>query len=194
MAAVQHRTTGMADELKLVPRQVLEVRVGFWLAVTQRGLHARMRHAGSPGPPRPSAQDYVQGRIREFSSVFAEELVGAEAASGPLVANVFQQASTRVSAARLLAESPIQDKLLLRLVHVCKFRGCKSKDCALCINNPNKRCGADSQFAECFADNQVMRSPCDADVCIQLVSLATGEPVAINGVEVVVSAAALHAC
>ncbi|KAG1681310.1 hypothetical protein FOA52_007356 [Chlamydomonas sp. UWO 241] len=143
----------LADELKLVPHELLE--------------------------------DYVQGRIREFACVFAEELVGAEAAASPAAATAWQTAAVRVSAARI-SEASTPDALLLRFVHTCKFRGCTSKECVLCINNPNKECG-DVEFGDAFADNQILRSPCDADVHVQLTSQATGQPVAMNGVEVLLS-------
>lgn len=36
-----------------------------------------------------------------------------------------------------------------------RFLGCTHKECQLCKNNPNKRCGDDDNFDECFADGQV---------------------------------------
>ena len=65
-----------------------------------------------------------------------------------------------------------------------RFIGCRVKDCILCANNPNKRCTADENFQEAYADNQVLRSKCDSDIHIEIVSTQTGLPADIQGAEI----------
>ncbi len=61
------------------------------------------------------------------------------------------------------------------------------KACALCANNPNKRCLDHDNFDECYADNQALKAKCDADVFVQLVSQTTGLPANLPGVEIQVT-------
>lgn len=49
------------------------------------------------------------------------------------------------------------------------------------------RCREDDNFDECYADNQALKSKCDMDVFVQLVSLTTGNVVTQSGIEVRVS-------
>jgi hypothetical protein len=65
-----------------------------------------------------------------------------------------------------------------------RFTGCISKDCSLCKNNPNKRCLPGDNLDECYADNQQLRSKCEADVFVELVNAQTGKPMALPGMEV----------
>ena len=67
---------------------------------------------------------------------------------------------------------------------LCRFLGCMNKECQLCANNPNKRCRPNDNFDECYADNQVLKSKCDADVFVQLLSETTGRPADMSGLEV----------
>ncbi|EFJ45471.1 hypothetical protein VOLCADRAFT_105916 [Volvox carteri f. nagariensis] len=67
------------------------------------------------------------------------------------------------------------------------FLGCMRKECPLCKNNPNKKCREDDNFDECYADGQVLKSKCEADVYLELVNLRTGAPEALPGVEIAVS-------
>lgn len=52
------------------------------------------------------------------------------------------------------------------------------------------------QQDECYADNQVLRSKCDAEVFVELVNAQSGEPIAVPGMEVQVRAECLneHKC
>jgi hypothetical protein len=63
-----------------------------------------------------------------------------------------------------------------------------NKECVLCKNNPNKRCCEDDNFDECYADNQVLRARCDADIHIELVNGLTGAPQHVPGLELQVCA------
>jgi hypothetical protein len=61
------------------------------------------------------------------------------------------------------------------------------KQCQLCKNNPCKRCPPGDDLDEAYANNQVLRSKCEADVFVEVVSAQTGLPVSLPGVEVQVS-------
>jgi hypothetical protein len=65
-----------------------------------------------------------------------------------------------------------------------RFLGCLYKSCALCANNPNKRCLDHDNFDECYADNQALKSKCDVDVYVQLFSQTTGRVVNLPGLEI----------
>lgn len=65
-----------------------------------------------------------------------------------------------------------------------RFLGCRDKECSLCNNNPNKRCAHDDSFDECYANDQVMKSKCEADVVLELVSSSTGQRHNTSEVEV----------
>lgn len=65
-----------------------------------------------------------------------------------------------------------------------RYLGCANTDCPLCKHNPHKTCPADDNFDEAYADNQVLRARCDADVHVELFNAATGEPFSAPGVEV----------
>lgn len=60
------------------------------------------------------------------------------------------------------------------------------KECPLCKNNPNKKCREDDNFDECYADGQVLKSKCEADVFLELVNLRTGVAEALPGVDIAV--------
>ncbi len=62
--------------------------------------------------------------------------------------------------------------------------GCRKRECALCLHNPNKRCDPSSNFDSAFAANQPLKSACDADVSIELYNITTGQVVSVPGVEV----------
>eukprot|EP00967_Tisochrysis_lutea_P119593 scaffold195383_cov26-Tisochrysis_lutea.AAC.1 len=68
--------------------------------------------------------------------------------------------------------------------HDLRFIGCMSKECNLCKNNPNKRCPEGDNLDECYADCQVLRSKCEAEVFVELVNTQTERPVALPGMEV----------
>lgn len=57
-------------------------------------------------------------------------------------------------------------------------------DCGLCKHNPHKTCATAENFDEAYADNQVLRARCDADVCVELFNASTGEVFSAPGVEV----------
>lgn len=52
------------------------------------------------------------------------------------------------------------------------------------MNNPNKTCGEFDNFDACYADNQVLKAKCDADIFVELVNKATGEAYQQPGVEI----------
>ena len=62
--------------------------------------------------------------------------------------------------------------------------GCVSKECALCLNNPNKTCADGDNFDAAYADNQVLKTKCDAEVFVELVNRVTREPYQVPGVDV----------
>ncbi len=66
-----------------------------------------------------------------------------------------------------------------------RFLGCRYRHCALCANNPHKRCGENDCFDDCYVDNQILKSKCDADIYVELVDAAGiyGRS-ALSGVEV----------
>ncbi len=66
--------------------------------------------------------------------------------------------------------------------------GCLNQDCQLCKNNPHKTCQAGVDFDEAYADNQVLKARCDAEVYIELINQLTGEVFSAPGVEVQVRA------
>lgn len=72
-------------------------------------------------------------------------------------------------------------RLLLRTV---RYLGCSNSECALCKHNPHKTCPTGDNFDEAYADNQVLRARCEADICVELVNSATGEVFPAPGVEV----------
>ncbi|KAG1659380.1 hypothetical protein FOA52_007843 [Chlamydomonas sp. UWO 241] len=142
----------------------------------QTGVNVKLPDELRDVPPE-VLEGYVQRRISLFMSqactLFAtSDLAGTAAPSSP-------ESSAGTEGA--------EEQCALRFEHVCKFQGCTSKACTLCINNPTKRCGDHATFADCCADSQVLRSPCNADVSVQMVSLSTGQPVALYGAEVQLS-------
>ena len=47
------------------------------------------------------------------------------------------------------------------------------------------RCQEDDNFNECYADNQALKSKCDMDIFVQLISMTTGKLVTTHsGIEV----------
>jgi hypothetical protein len=71
-----------------------------------------------------------------------------------------------------------------------RFLGCVSQDCLLCKNNPHKTCGTEDNFDEAYADNQVLRARCEAEIFVDLINQVTGEVYSAPGVEVQVGMAA----
>lgn len=65
-----------------------------------------------------------------------------------------------------------------------RFLGCVSQDCMLCKNNPHKTCGGDDNFDEAYADNQVLRTRCEAEIFVDLINQVSGEVYSAPGVEV----------
>ena len=78
----------------------------------------------------------------------------------------------------------VAERYQLHFAHRCRFLGCLNKACSLCANNPKKRCLDADNFDECYADNQVLKSKCDIDVFVQLLSLSSGNVVNLPGVEI----------
>jgi hypothetical protein len=69
-----------------------------------------------------------------------------------------------------------------------RFLGCVGQECLLCKNNPHKTCGSDDNFDEAYADNQVLRARCEAEIYIDLINQVTGDVYSAPGVEVQVCA------
>ncbi|KAG2498858.1 hypothetical protein HYH03_003050 [Edaphochlamys debaryana] len=61
------------------------------------------------------------------------------------------------------------------------------KECPLCKNNPNKKCREEDNFDEAYADGQILKSKCEADVFLEIINLRTGQPEALPSVEIAVS-------
>lgn len=66
----------------------------------------------------------------------------------------------------------------------CRYLGCPQRDCFLCKNNPNKHCTENDNFDEAFADNQPLRSKCDADIWVELYNQDASGSEALPGVEI----------
>lgn len=69
-------------------------------------------------------------------------------------------------------------------LHALRFLGCISQECTLCKNNPHKTCAAVDNFDEAYADNQVLKSRCEAEIFVELINQSTGEVYSAPGVEV----------
>jgi hypothetical protein len=65
-----------------------------------------------------------------------------------------------------------------------RYLGCTDPDCALCKNNPHKTCNPADLFDEAYADNQVLKARCEAELYVELVNATTGEVYPAPGVEV----------
>jgi hypothetical protein len=59
-------------------------------------------------------------------------------------------------------------------------------DCMLCKNNPNKTCVRGDHFDGAYADSQVLRAKCEAEIGVELYNRVTGQPASVSGVTVVV--------
>jgi hypothetical protein len=57
-------------------------------------------------------------------------------------------------------------------------------ECLLCKNNPHKTCSSDDNFDEAYADNQVLRARCEAEIYVDLINQVTGDVFSAPGVEV----------
>ncbi|KAG1679301.1 hypothetical protein FOA52_009331 [Chlamydomonas sp. UWO 241] len=126
-------------------------------------------------------EEYVLSRIRQFSQVYTSQLLG-EQAGNSAVDVAFNNAVSLLGTTAAQAET-----FFLRFTHKCKFLACVDKECSLCNNNPNKRCDEDDNFDECYANDQVLRSKCEADVFMELVSASTGKRHDMSGFEVQLS-------
>ncbi|GIL46734.1 hypothetical protein Vafri_3654 [Volvox africanus] len=128
-------------------------------------------------------EEYIGARLKQFSKVFA----------GVLLPGVTEQAYDFAYSRTLqllgnsAQETQLTDSYALRFTHRCRFLGCMRKECPLCKNNPNKKCREDDNFDECYADGQVLKSKCEADVYLELVNLRTGAQEALPGVDIAVS-------
>lgn len=65
-----------------------------------------------------------------------------------------------------------------------RFTGCTNPACGLCKNNPNKRCPPGDNLDECYADCQVLRSKCEAEVFVELLNTQTHMTMPQPGLEV----------
>ncbi|WIA09270.1 hypothetical protein OEZ85_008678 [Tetradesmus obliquus] len=126
-------------------------------------------------------EDHVLDRIKHFAVVFAQELVPG-----------ITQQQLDLAFSRALYSISAQDtsghaQLELKFNHNCRFLGCVSQDCMLCKNNPHKTCDGDDNFDEAYADNQVLRARCEAEIFVDLINQVSGEVYSAPGVEVQLS-------
>lgn len=56
----------------------------------------------------------------------------------------------------------------------------------LCKNNPNKTCVRGDHFDGAYADSQVLRAKCEAEIGVELYNRVTGQPASVSSVTVVV--------
>eukprot|EP00955_Chlamydomonas_euryale_P055023 356009-Chlamydomonas_euryale.AAC.5 len=47
--------------------------------------------------------------------------------------------------------------LQLRFWHECRYSGCRDASCALCANNPKKRCNPGAELADCYAEQTPLK-------------------------------------
>ncbi|MEW5306145.1 MAG: hypothetical protein WDW36_008633 [Sanguina aurantia] len=133
------------------------------------------------GAPRVSLEDYVQARIRQFSKIFAGHL--NPQAPPDVVEDAFSQALHALGS----DTNKEVEGFCTRFRHKCRYLGCPQRDCFLCKNNPNKHCEENDNFDEAFADNQPLRSKCDADIWVELWNQDASGSEALPGVEIQVS-------
>ncbi|GFR43768.1 hypothetical protein Agub_g4882 [Astrephomene gubernaculifera] len=133
--------------------------------------------------PRPVLEEYVSARVKQFSRLLVGVLLPG------VTDQTYEHAYLRTQ--QLLGttaqEMRVTDSYVLRFTHRCRFLGCLRKECALCKNNPNKKCREEDNFDECYADGQVLKSKCEADVYLELINLRTNQPEALPSVEIAVS-------
>ncbi|KAI8477452.1 MAG: hypothetical protein J3K34DRAFT_515786 [Monoraphidium minutum] len=190
-------TRGVPDELAGVPQAVLEEYVlqrlrrfapDFAAELAPHGgslhdvegalLRTLQRHAGPAaapaGPAAPQAfasgppaaapappLSQLQPQLQHQNSGALSQAI-AMSVSTPAPAPAPQQGLTQHDA----EEEPGQGRL--RFAHDCKYIGCRDRACHLCRNNPNKKCAPDDNFDEAYADGQVLRSKCEAEITVEL--------------------------
>lgn len=117
------------------------------------------------GVSRPVLERYVFERVRQFSRVFASRLLSSVHPGAVSPDCAFNEAVAILGSSQQHRE----DSFSLRFSHRCRFLGCQSKSCSLCVNNPEKRCLPSGNFDECYADNQSLKSRCKADIFVEAV-------------------------
>eukprot|EP00798_Chlamydomonas_sp_ICE-L_P031496 gene31496-6684_t len=127
-------------------------------------------------------EEYVQSRILQFSSVFAPQIQ-------PNVSEfTIESAYSRsLSLLNVPSEQREGDGCTALFRHRCRFLGCSKKTCVLCKNNPHKRCKDTDNFDECYADNQVLKAKCEAEIFVELRNGATGQSEVMAGLEFQIS-------
>eukprot|EP00882_Tetradesmus_deserticola_P013258 GHRQ01014062.1.p1 GENE.GHRQ01014062.1~~GHRQ01014062.1.p1 ORF type:complete len:404 (+),score=192.97 GHRQ01014062.1:311-1522(+) len=136
---------------------------------------------GESGLRGQALEDYVLDKVKHFAVVFAQELVPGITQQQLDLA--FSRALYSISAQETSGHAQLQ----LKFNHSCRFLGCVSQDCMLCKNNPHKTCGSGDNFDEAYADNQVLRARCEADVYVDLINHVSGDICSAAGVEVQLS-------
>eukprot|EP00882_Tetradesmus_deserticola_P008555 GHRQ01009022.1.p1 GENE.GHRQ01009022.1~~GHRQ01009022.1.p1 ORF type:complete len:181 (+),score=65.56 GHRQ01009022.1:311-853(+) len=142
---------------------------------------------GESGLRGQALEDYVLDKVKHFAVVFAQELVPGITQQQLDLA--FSRALYSISAQETSGHAQLQ----LKFNHSCRFLGCVSQDCMLCKNNPHKTCGSGDNFDEAYADNQVLRARCEADVYVDLINHVSGDICSAAGVEVQVRPAVTFA-
>ena len=83
---------------------------------------------------------------------------------------------------------------LVTRLPVCRNLTCFNPRCALCCQNPNKRCPDSVNFASKYLEKNPLKSKCGASIRIEVVDAATGElahPQLLQDVQLEVIAVAL---
>ncbi|KAF6262534.1 hypothetical protein COO60DRAFT_1624938 [Scenedesmus sp. NREL 46B-D3] len=155
---------------------------GGRMLVDRSSVAPPMQGSGAQNGLRGQAlEDHVLDRIKHFAVVFAQELVPG-----------ITQQQLDLAFSRALYSISAQDtsghaQLELKFNHSCRFLGCVSQDCMLCKNNPHKTCGSNDNFDEAYADNQVLRARCEAEIFVDLINHVSGDVYSVPGVEVQLS-------
>ncbi|KAG1672588.1 hypothetical protein FOA52_010690 [Chlamydomonas sp. UWO 241] len=132
-------------------------------------------------------QDYVDLRVAQFAHLLLARLQSQEEGAvltAEASTAAFKHCAVAMHGTYTQQRQEQGETLRLRFAHKCKFIGCRSKECALCRNNPSKVCIKGDNFDESYADNQLLKSKCDADIGLELTHSDSGLLATMSGVEV----------
>lgn len=116
-------------------------------------------------------QDYLRSAISRLAAAptLASRLRVRPADLRDAVAATFDE----LCASESRDGSSSQLKLVFR--HDCQNLTCLNPRCALCCQNPNKRCPDSVNFASKYLEKNPLKSKCGASIRIEVVNAATGE-------------------
>ncbi|DBB00136.1 TPA: PSII 6.1 kDa protein, variant 2 [Trebouxia sp. C0004] len=116
-------------------------------------------------------QDYLRSAISRLAAApaLASRLRVRPADLRDAVAATFDE----LCASESRDGSSSQLKLVFR--HDCQNLTCLNPRCALCCQNPNKRCPDSVNFASKYLEKNPLKSKCGASIKIEVVNAATGE-------------------